>query len=212
MTQGEKAKRYDEALKAAIVASKDEDRHLKATLERIFPELKESEDERIRKELIEFFKIEHWDGDAPFSAESAKERVAWLEKQGDNNSVSPEEINKSIGRSIASSLINYLDDNRHEGVMNMSNIECEDLEKSILDSDWGKVYRYMQKKLEKQGERKSDWSEEDERICRCLIKDQNNGLDDVCKDRYGHSEIISDLKKIYRERINWLKSLKGRLS
>ena len=47
-----------------------------------FPELKESEDERIRKELIEFFTIEHWGGDAPFSAESAKERVAWLEKQG----------------------------------------------------------------------------------------------------------------------------------
>ena len=38
----EKAKAYDEALKKAIAAHKDEDRHLKATLERIFPELKES--------------------------------------------------------------------------------------------------------------------------------------------------------------------------
>ena len=48
----EKARAYDEALEIANAAYKDEDRHLKATLERIFPELKESEDEKIRKELI----------------------------------------------------------------------------------------------------------------------------------------------------------------
>lgn len=37
----EKAKAYDEAPKAAIVAHKDEDRHLKVILEGIFHELKE---------------------------------------------------------------------------------------------------------------------------------------------------------------------------
>lgn len=41
MTEKEKAKAYDGALKKASAAHKDEDRHLKATLERIFPELKE---------------------------------------------------------------------------------------------------------------------------------------------------------------------------
>ncbi|MGN1029429.1 MAG: hypothetical protein ACI4P7_05010 [Bacilli bacterium] len=57
MTEKEKAKAYDEALKKAIAAHKDEDRHLKATLERIFPELKESEDdERLRKTAIAFLK------------------------------------------------------------------------------------------------------------------------------------------------------------
>ena len=44
-------KAYKEALERANVAHKDEDRHIKATLERIFPELKESKDERIRKEF-----------------------------------------------------------------------------------------------------------------------------------------------------------------
>ncbi len=34
--------KYKEALNRTIIAHKDEDRHLKATLERIFPELKES--------------------------------------------------------------------------------------------------------------------------------------------------------------------------
>ena len=53
----EKAQRFDEALKAAVVAHKDEDRHLKATLERIFPELKEGENTDIITEIkkrIEF--------------------------------------------------------------------------------------------------------------------------------------------------------------
>ena len=53
----EKATRYDEALKEAVIAHKDEDRHLKATLERIFPELKESDDEKwIPKEIIKYLK------------------------------------------------------------------------------------------------------------------------------------------------------------
>ena len=41
MTEKEKAKAYDEAIERASAAHKDEDKHLKATLERIFPELKE---------------------------------------------------------------------------------------------------------------------------------------------------------------------------
>ena len=54
----------------------------------------------------------------------------------------------------------------------------------------------------------SAWSEEDERICQCLIQDQEEALDEVRNDKYGHSEIISDLKEMYRERIDWLKSLR----
>jgi len=101
-----------------------------------------------------------------------------LEKEGNSNSISPEEMNKSICRGIASSLTKYLDDNRYAGAMNMSNMECEDLEKSILDSNWEKVYRYMRKKLEKQGGQKSYWSEEDENLFNnlvYLIENSNTG-------------------------------------
>lgn len=78
----EKAKAYDEALKAAIIAHKDEDRHLKATLERIFPELKESEDERISKALIHL--ISEQDGFlTAINGISIKDILAWLEKQGE---------------------------------------------------------------------------------------------------------------------------------
>lgn len=51
MTEKEKLKAYDEALKKASATHKDEDRHLKAILERIFPELKEDDDERIKKRV-----------------------------------------------------------------------------------------------------------------------------------------------------------------
>lgn len=74
----DKAKRYDEVLKSATVAHKDEDRHLNATLERIFPELKESKDERISKRIIHALH-----GDVLEMSE-IKEAVAWLEKIGEH--------------------------------------------------------------------------------------------------------------------------------
>ena len=43
----EKAQTYNKAIKEAYIAYKDEDRHLKSTLERIFPELKDSENGNI---------------------------------------------------------------------------------------------------------------------------------------------------------------------
>lgn len=164
----------------------------KETIEYIFPELKESEDERIREELMEFLVGKRIISN-DLEGINIDKTLTWLEKQGekinpysgvsfeynghtwgmcardygvditldeqlfkhlngqgDDNSISPKEIAKSIGKSLTLSLISYLDNNRYEGAMNMSSMECEDLENSILDSDWSKVYRYMQKKLEKQ--------------------------------------------------------------
>jgi len=73
--------KYKEALKAAIAAHKDEDRHLKATLERIFHELKESEDEKIRKRIISA--LVEWNEKCSFPGDS-DDMIAWLEKQNSN--------------------------------------------------------------------------------------------------------------------------------
>lgn len=79
-------KKYEDAFQIAIVAHKDEDRHLKATLERIFPELAESKDERIRKELLE-----HCKNQAEPYIQTGNEYpqiqswITWLEKQGDKD-------------------------------------------------------------------------------------------------------------------------------
>ena len=82
MTEKEKAKAYDEALKKASVAHKDEDRHLKATLERIFPELKEDETDRIKKDLIQ------WVDEFPdiiWRGHYKKDIIDWLERQCESN-------------------------------------------------------------------------------------------------------------------------------
>ena len=67
----------------------------KATMEYIFPELKESEGERIRKELIENFKW--FCGDFPETTKWGKDDnllvkdiIAWLEKQ--NNTLDPDKV------------------------------------------------------------------------------------------------------------------------
>ena len=71
-------KKFKEALERAKVAHKDEDRHLKATLERIFPELKESEDEKMRKSIIYALRNGGF-----YSKDKTDEAIAWLEKQKD---------------------------------------------------------------------------------------------------------------------------------
>ena len=74
----EKARRYDEAIeraKSKINNDKDHVLYEDDVIE-IFPELKESEDERIRKELIEFVDIN------TLSVDERHDRwIAWLEKQ-----------------------------------------------------------------------------------------------------------------------------------
>ena len=81
MTENEKAKAYDEALKKASAAHKDEDRHLKATLERIFPELKEDDDEKIKKDLIQW--VDEFP-DTIWRGHYKEDIIAWLEKQGED--------------------------------------------------------------------------------------------------------------------------------
>lgn len=75
--------KYKEALKGIrelVNANCDMIRikRLKRRLEYYFPELAESEDEKIKKEIIAIFK-----GEIPYtSEEDAKRYIAWLEKQG----------------------------------------------------------------------------------------------------------------------------------
>lgn len=57
----------------------------KKDAEHYFPELAETEDERIRKELIEFLKENHETGraDETWSLSGIERWIAWLEKQGE---------------------------------------------------------------------------------------------------------------------------------
>ena len=76
---------YEKAYKEAIERAKEmsalpDDR---ATMEYIFPELAESEDEKIRKEIIHLVVKSQEQGGYALHKDEAKEMIAWLEKQGE---------------------------------------------------------------------------------------------------------------------------------
>ena len=90
MTQEEKAKRYDEALRRARKLKEDPTSVFyeyspsegDIVVDYIFPELKESEDERIRMSLIELFKDMEWDDSILHDYNMDKDKtISWLEKQ-----------------------------------------------------------------------------------------------------------------------------------
>ena len=57
---------------------------------------------------------------------------------------------------------------------------------------------------------KQEWSEEDEWIKNSLIHYCEDEIDTLNNDKYGHEEIVSDLKDDFWEKINWLKAMKER--
>lgn len=84
MTPEEKAKRYDEALKMAKSIIKNDKDHVlyEDDIIEIFPELKESEDEKIRKELTEFLKSAAGGFlNTAIQCKTFGKWAAWLEKQ-----------------------------------------------------------------------------------------------------------------------------------
>lgn len=46
---------------------------------------------------------------------------------------------------MALAFMNYLDENRPEGKMSLSNGECEDIDKAFKEGDWAKIMRYYEK-------------------------------------------------------------------
>ena len=82
MTEKEKAKAYDEAIERAKKWHNiPNPLYCNIITEKIFPELKESEDEKIRKEIISILRNAYWTS----NKNRFNELVAWLEKQGKNS-------------------------------------------------------------------------------------------------------------------------------
>ena len=86
MTVKEKAKRYDEALEIARQYWNDRVMPIGTNfkLERMFPELKESENERIRNFISnELACLRATEGKGSDRYKELTNAIAWLEKQGD---------------------------------------------------------------------------------------------------------------------------------
>lgn len=227
MKQEEKAKAYDEAIRKAKITLDCCDSAsivTKNTVYSIFPELAESENEKIKNRLINLIKMSSEVGGFALHKWEAGEMLAWLEKQGTPAKLSEEEQNrfaKVVLSSCATSFIYYLDAHKYEGKKCVSNGECEDIENAFYNAMWDRLHRYYCKYIEKQGEQKpsdedmktllrteyekgradtiaemqGEWSEEDERMYR--------GLHNLI-----YSTSYCDSRK---ELSDWLESLKDRI-
>lgn len=121
---------------------------LSEALEFLIPELKESEDERIRKALKSFFDSEISDyGNVEWrNGIRYGEIVAWLEKQGEQ---------KQNITNLISDLENYF----------------ATTTKEQQEKDWEEIKKWEEKHFNhnKHIEQKPEWSEEDERMCQETI-------------------------------------------
>lgn len=104
--------KYEQALEniKAIKAANKDNKGLVDFIEFKYPELKESDDEKIRKNLIRFFR----DLDALEYKE--EDVIAWLEKQGEKPNVWSEEDDDNM-RMIEDRLSNYLDYIREDSTL-----------------------------------------------------------------------------------------------
>ena len=80
-TLEQKAKAYDEALERYKARQEYECQEVHEFIEYLFPELKESEDERIRKALIRYFTLSDDNADYQCCGVYYKDIVAWLERK-----------------------------------------------------------------------------------------------------------------------------------
>lgn len=238
MTVEEKAKAYDEALDRAIeLYEKDSVFDSEKTLIRcIFPELAESEDERIKKAISQCVEDMRGQFEKLYGVHH-KDAIAWLEKQG---SQQPTIIWHSVS----------------EEPEEMKELFCE---WESNDATWhdvafydeeSKTFRhakmpinvtkwvYVDELLERQGEQKQEWSETDENrfqnIIAC-IGDCYNEKDaqdlirwfkslrhqpkqvwskadikmlELIIDGYQNTEDFSKVDGVF---VDWLKSLKDRM-
>ena len=112
----------------------------KETIEYIFPELKESEDERIRKRIVALV-------DAHGQGKYKDDMLAWLEKQGEQKSVDPND--------------KWIEDYWvHNKVNNPDSYNCGD----EIQFDHGGFVRFC-----KQFQKPAEWSEEDEIMLNSII-------------------------------------------
>ncbi len=70
------------------------------------------------------------------------EQIAWLKAF---HPQSHKEIYQAAKHDLAIKFMNYLDENRPEGKMCLSNEECEDIDKAFKENDWTKIIRYVEK-------------------------------------------------------------------
>lgn len=170
-----------------LLNSQELSKEQKEKLETIFPQLKESEDEKIRNGLIALLKFGLKDGSAiaPGFNETKEQAIVWLKKQGEKSSWSVEDTFK------VQRICKYLDEAK----------------KYYIDTRRVEVRECMDwlKSLEDKVQPKQEWSEEDEYQINTIL----HGLD--LKRVIYKKEGTKIEEERYNTQYNWLKSFKERI-
>jgi len=148
-------KKYKEALEKArlVLQEKGNEPDGASILSELFPELIESEDERIRKEMIEILRKEAQDFPSSVIAEKSNIWIAWLEKQGEQKP-------------------NYC---HHE--VDLS--DCSEEYRKAYYDGWNNC---NQQHEQLKAEQKPAWSKEDKYTLECLIDYLETELDNSYLD------------------------------
>lgn len=166
----------------------------------IFPELAESEDERIRRKMIEHFKSktkETW------CNMPVKGIIAYLEKQKEQKPISQEDFDKAKHEALWGEQKPAEWSEKHiAGIF--EKVGLAKIVREQGNDDLTNALQDAMLELSKVGN--IEWSEEDEEMIERLIRHTQKEFDELCNDRYGHQEIISDLKESCLERMNWLEN------
>ena len=220
MTQEEKAKAYDEAYKRVVV------RFCSNVANEIFPELKESGDEKIRNVLVDYFKRykeQEECGIKTFYGIPTDNIIAWLERQGEHKSIWHNEDEEpqrgslillimQSGNPIVAKIIepNHTFNHGERWAYIDDLLEKQGEQKSI---DYNKELKkcrenplYFFDKYVKLKEQKHVWSEEDERMIANII-DYMKPMPIFFEGTKGKSG-KEYTREFVKKAINWLKSLK----
>ena len=158
LTIEQKAKAYDEALeKARQLCAYPTSKPFISDLQDLFPELSESEDERIRKEIISFLTYYHTGHGNSVKYDDGW--IAWLEKKGEQKSAEWSEEDSPYYDDICEILIIILHSESH-------NYNKDAIKK---DLDW---FESLKERVQPQP--KQQWSEEDKRIKNNLLSELTN--------------------------------------
>lgn len=206
MTTEEKARAYDEALERArrIENGEGDWRYsdlieITPALTEIFPQLRESEDERIRKWLIDDIKRRSigW----THSEFTGEQILAWLEKLKEQKPVEWSEEDEKIACTILNLLCSQVTYVTGQGTTSGKQFPTYAKERDWLEN--------RIKSLRPQP--KVEWNKQDVDMLNWLIRCCEKEHEELCNDKYGHQDIISDLKCDCRKKWDWLESLKNKV-
>lgn len=184
-------KLYKEAIARIRKYTKDEYGCTRLKPEDIFPELAESEDERIRKHLIGVVELYYGNTDE----QEKKDCLAWLEKQAEQESYASETMNEK--GDFDNGFTRMMEKEQKPAWSEEDEKQARQIERIVHDDGCSKKLQEQIanwfKSLKDRVQRKQDWSEEDKAILEKCI---------------GAVKVSCYSYSFKSEAENWLKSLR----